>query len=225
MARPIPQRAPSSDGLREFNPNHDRLGRFAHAGATQVGLTSAKPGHTAEEAVFTEMAGFAQQLRGLHGVSQVHVSAGQGVYQGASEPTWVIAYRGNGEARRLVARTAKAYGQESALILKPCKGQNCQPSVELSFHRPLSQLGQRDVHDAMVKQGISGGTWVRNRGLPRLRMVSVPQWGGERLAHLNSTRALSQALAAAGYSHSRRVRGKSVEVLDAGNYDLVIGGS
>lgn len=222
------QRRARAAQLREFNRNHEPAGspaggRFAHkTSTTSVGITSARPGREAR-AVFENMRTFEGELKKVHGISHVSVKPGLGAWEGGSEPTWVVSYRGNGAARRLLARTAKTYDQDGVLLLKPCHGQSCDPSVELTFEQAVAGPVRAAVHATLAKHGMGGWTWFKQRGKTVLRMVSVPAWGSNRASHLMATRAISKRLSEAGLRHTMRVKPVRAEALGRDNYDAVIG--
>lgn len=197
---------------------------------TRVAMTSQRtegdPGHQTNKDVFQHMREFHTALQALPGVSHVSVKPSVGGWDGGSEAMWQIYYKGNGEAAKLIARTAKQFNQDAVLILKKCKGDGCQPAVELSFDKGVSPRVRDRVHALLVTHGIGGWTWMKRDGKTLLRMVSVPQWGGEAEAHQKATTEVSQALRADGLPNHRRVRKVRVEVLQREgdySYDHVIG--
>jgi len=200
---------------------------------TRVAMTSQRPagdpGHQPNKEVFRHMEVFHERLAALPGVSNVSVKPGVGGWEGGSESMWQIFYRGNGEARKLVARTAKTFNQDAVLILNKCqKGQDCQPAVELSFQGGVSLTAREDVHRLLVANGIGGWTWMKRNGKTILRMVSVPQWGGNAEVHQQATETISRQLRHNGLKNSRRVHKVAVSVMEregAHSYDAVIAGS
>jgi hypothetical protein len=203
----------------------DQEGQF-----TRVAMTSQRPagepGHQANKEVFQHMREFHAQLEALPGVSRVSVKPGVGGWEGGSESMWQIYYRGNGEARKLVARTAKLFNQDAVLILNKCEGEDCQPAVELSFEGGVTPTTREHVHQTLVDNGIKGWTWMKRDGKTILRMVSVPQWGGEAEAHQHATVVISKKLRDDGLYNRRRVAKVSVSVMEregAHSYDSIIG--
>jgi hypothetical protein len=197
---------------------------------TRVAMTSQRPvydpEHKENKVVFQHMGEFKKALSALPGVSRVSVKPGVGGWDGGSESMWQVYYRGNGEARKLVARTAKAFNQDSVLILKKCGGQDCQPAVELSFEGGVDTTTREYIHGILVKNGITGWTWMKRDGKTLLRMVSVPQWGGVAEKHQKDTVTISQKLRSAGLENHRRVHKVRVEVMERegeNSYDRFIG--
>ena len=205
----------------------DEEGQF-----TRVAMTSQRgegdPGHQSNREVFEHMRKFSDALKALPGVSRVSVKPGVGGWEGGSESMWQIYYRGNGAARKLVAQTAKRFNQDAVLILQACqKGADCQPAVELSFHGGVSSAARDQIHKVLVANGIGGWTWMKNEGRTVLRMVAVPQWGGEAKAHQLATAKVSDQLKKLGMANHRRVRRVKVSVMEregAQSYDAVIKG-
>jgi hypothetical protein len=125
-----------------------------------------------------------------------------------------------------VARTAKQYNQDAVLILNKCHGKDCQPAVELSFEGGVTPAAREHVHQVLVAHGIGGWTWMKRDGKTVLRMVSVPQWGGEGMKHQQATTAVSQELRGGGLANRRRVHQVAVSVMERegkNSYDSVIG--
>jgi len=209
----------------ELKHPRDEEGQF-----TRVAMTSQRPesdpGHQPNKDVFRHMREFHEQLEALPGVSSVSVKPGVGGWEGGSESMWQIYYKGNGEARKLVARTAKQFDQDAVLILNACKkGQDCQPAVELSFDDAISPGAREDVHKLLVAHGISGWTWQKRNGKTLLRMVSVPQWGSEAKQHQQATVAISEHLRKNGLKNHRKVHKVAVSVMEregTNSYDAVI---
>ncbi len=207
--------------LSEFNSCHSPAdGKFCSTGSAaqrqhRVGITSATKDVTDPGVIKHHMEGFARALKKLPGVSRPLVQFGEGGYKGGSEPTWVVSYRGNGEARRLIAQTAKYHNQEAVLLMSGCRSAaRCQPMVELTFDRPLQKAKQGLIETSLADTGFGGWTWFRNgSGKTVLRVTSVPQWGGDRHEHLGSTQRLSRALTHAGIGFSKSVKNVRVEVM------------
>ena len=186
---------------------------------TRVAMTSQRgegdPGHQTNKEVFEHMRTFAEGLKALPGVSHVSVKPGVGGWDGGSESMWQIYYRGNGEARKLVAATAKRFNQDAVLMLKGCKVKaECQPSTELSFAAGLNAKTREAVHAILVANGIGGWTWMKRDGKTVLRMVSVPQWGSEAKTHQQATAVVSKLLRERGLENHRRVHRVAVSVME-----------
>lgn len=204
----------------------DEEGQF-----TRVAMTSQRapgdPGHMSNKEVFEHMREFHRQLSALPGVSRVSVKPGVGGWEGGSESMWQIYYRGNGEARKLVAMTAKKFNQDAVLILNGCKaGQDCQPSSELSFEKGLNAKTREAIHKIMVANGVGGWTWMKREGKTILRMVCVPQWGAEAITHQRATATISNILRKRGLQNRRRVHKVAVSVMEKegeNSYDRAIG--
>ena len=156
------------------------------------------------------------------------VKPGIGGWEGGSESMWQIYYKGNGEARKLVARTAKAFHQDGVLILNRCEGKDCQPAVELSFEGGISADARGEIHQVLVENGITGWTWQKRDGKTLLRMVNVPQWstwGGDGVKHQQATAVISQQLRKSGFKNHRKVHKVAVSVMaqEGKGYDAIIG--
>lgn len=211
--------------LREFNACHDpQSGRFTFKGqgdcegGTGVGITSARPGKAPRQ-VFNQMRDFEGRLRGISSVTNVRVAPGLGAWEGGSEPTWVVSYRGNGEARKLLAETGAKYDQDAVLIMKRnCSGPACDPAVDFSFEGGVSLSAREAIHKILGSVGLGGWTWAKVGGKTTLRMVSVPDWGGDTVKHLEAVKAASEAIAKAGWRHRSKTRWVKTEVLTRENY-------
>lgn len=223
---------PSYSDVLKYDPGQPRDpdGRFAGYGFSRVALTSQRsegdPGHQSNKEVFRHMREFDAKLKALPGVSRVSVKPGVGGWEGGSESMWQIYYKGNGAARKLVAQTAKTFNQDAVLVLKKCGGKDCQPAVELSFQGAVSPAIRETVHKVLVKNGIGGWTWMKRNGKTLLRMVSVPQWGGEAAKHQAATAAVSKKLREDGLENHRTVHKVAVSVMEregVNSYDTIIG--
>lgn len=216
--------------LVEFNACHSpKDGKFcsgpdSKAATTRIGMTSARQGWTGRPAkqVFTEMRAFERDLKGIKGVTNVSVVPGVGGWEGGSEPSWVVSYRGNGEAKRLVLKTAKQFDQDGILMLHPCRGANCDPAVDLRFDKPVGKTGRTLIESVLVGEGLGGWTWLKSGGRSVLRLVSVPAWGGETQKHLASTRRVMRHLRRAGLGVRSRIRAVKAEGIGRDLYDSLM---
>lgn len=216
--------------IHEFNACHEPAGsttggRFCGDVQTmRVGITSARPGKGATE-VYAQMGGFERDLKQIKGVSNVSVQPGTGAWQGGSEPSWVVSYVGNGEARRLLAKTASQYDQDAVLLMGRCVGPKtaCDPVVDLRFDNTLSVGQIEKINTVLGTAGFSGWTWGKVGGKPVLRMVSVPAWGGNTAQHVKATNKLAASLQQRGYTNKTRIKWVKTEVLDRENYATVLG--
>jgi len=193
---------------------------------TEVGITSARPegdpGHTDTKVVFARMRKFEGNLKLLPGVENVRVQPGVGAWQGGSEPTWVVSYKGNGEATKLLAQTAKDYNQDAVLVLKGDGGEGGKSvASEFVFDRGVDSAERDAVHAVLAAEGIGGWTWFKRSGHTVLRAVAVPQWGGDPTVHHAASQTISETLARHGFTHRLLEKPVSVTVLerDKGDYD------
>lgn len=217
--------------VREFNTCHHPAGspaggQFCSTKDTmRVGITSARPGQT--EGVYANMAEFERDLRRVPGVSKVSVWPGIGAWQGGYEPSWIVSYVGNGEARRLLAKTAIRYDQDAVLLMGRCKGgkENCDPAVDLRFDAPLSRAQMEAVNGVLGASGFGGWTWGKVGGKTVLRAVSVPKWGGVTSKHIKRMAIISGELTRRGFTHKHRVKWVKTDVLDRDNYTDVLRGA
>lgn len=217
--------------LHEFNPCHlpggtaeggqfcsDKGARPFHG--TAVGITSARPGRSNRE-VFSTMREFEGQLKALPGVKEAKVRAGLGAWEGGSEPTWVVSYKGNGAAKRLIAQTAKRFDQDGVLMIRGCKT-DCDPMAEFTFDKGVSKAQRDAIHELLISHGLGGWTWFKSgKGKTTLRAVSVPAWGGDATKHAVETRVISRALQRLGYGHRFKIASVKTEIMDRSSYDTV----
>lgn len=223
-----------SQPVREYNTCHTPAGS-AEGGqfcstrpVTRVGITSARPkgepDYKDSRTVFRDMHVFRAQLAALPGVTKVSVTPGLGAWQTGAEATWIVAYQGNGAARRLLAVAGKGFNQDAVLLMHGCKGADCDPAVEFTFDTPVGKGAMQDLNNLLGAEGLGGWTWGKRAGKTVLRMVSVPAWGGQRDLHLSITSRLSKILSTTGgLKHRSRVKMVRTEVFEKGGYDAVIG--
>ena len=107
------------------NPDGAGGGQFCST-VTRVGITSARPAGAPDartsRTVYRDMHAVADQLRALPGVRRVSATPGVGAWQGGRESSWIVAYQGNGEARRLLARVGAQFNQDAVLLMHGCRG-------------------------------------------------------------------------------------------------------
>lgn len=214
--------------LREYNTCHNPDdGRFCSTpgarSTTRVGITSSRSGKTPRE-VFRQMREFEGRLKALPGVTDISVRPGVGQWDGGWEPSWVVSYTGNGAARRLMAEVGKAYDQDAVLLMKPCRGPDCDSLADLTFARPVNKATMDALGPVMTEAGLGGWTWAREGGKTVLRTAAVPQWGTPRDAHLAAVRRLRGLLASRGFLTRQRLTSIKTEAIGREDYDAVIGG-
>jgi hypothetical protein len=215
--------------IHEYNHCHDpQTGQFC-SDTTRVGITSArgpnelgqrKLDQRSNATVFQQMRQFEAQLRALPGVSRVTVQPGLGAWGTGAEPTWIVGYRGNGAARRLLAQTGKAYNQDAVLLLKGCRGPACSPVAEIRFDTPLSQARRQALDGVLAGEGFGGWTWGKRNGRMFLRVAHVPPWSDKTPEeHVAAMQRVATGLSAQRVGHQLQVRKAQVEILDWSNYD------
>ncbi len=180
-------------------------------GVTSVGVTSARPGKASGQ-VFEEMRGFASQLNEIPTIKNVSVSPGLGGWEGGRESTWVVTYDGNGDAMRLIARTAMEHEQEGVLFTR--EGGD-DPVSTFAFSDPVRPNERDEVNNVLGEVGIGGWQWFRlPGGQPTLRIVNVPQWGGDAETHRQSMKKLTQMFDALEMPHEFKEEIKKVDILE-----------
>jgi len=211
---------PDSYGvLREFNQCHSpEDGKFCSgSGATRVGITSYRAGAT-NRATFDAMRAFEAKLTAIPGVRQVAVQPAQGAYHGGWEPSWSVQYRGNGEARRLLAATGQAHQQDAVLVMQGCRGNlGCNSiGTEFVFDKPVSLARREGLAKLFGAHGLGGWTWYKSGGKTTLRMVAVPHWGGTVAGHTKVMASLRRSFGKLGMGHQTRHTKLHVETLGPG---------
>jgi len=232
---------PNSDQLAEFNPCHVPAGSSGggqFCPATMVGITSSPPSGVAPRSNRTifgrDMKAFAAKLSRIPGVSDTTVKPGVGAWDGGGEPTWVVRYRGNGQARKLLAATGKQYKQQAVLVMHSCKGSSCSPMHDITFAGGVNTAQREEVGRALAARGFGGWTWHKDGGKTKLRVAFVSQWAGGKIdspaAHTKQLTRVFRALRArSGRMRASRmdVQGITTEVMEqAGefSYDRVLRG-
>lgn len=225
--------------LQEFNGCHNPTGpgggQFCGNDVTRVGITSYRTKdktspeyRSGHQILGRDLRGFEAALKAIPTVQNVSVHPGTGAYQSGWEPTWIVAYRGNGAARRLLAETGKRYNQESILLMHRSTKPHDQldPAVELQFPGRVSHPIRQVISDALRAQHIGGWTWGKRGQNTVLRSVSVPAWGGVAAEHLAKMRQVHADLTKMGFVPKWRVKYVETEVLDrdAGDYERVLAG-
>lgn len=185
-------------------------------GKTAVGVTSARPGKESGQ-VFEEMRSFAGELNQIPTIKNVSVTPGLGGWQGGRESTWVVSYEGNGDAMRLIARTAKLHEQEGVLFTRPGGD---EPVSSFAFSDRVTPNERDEVENLLSEVGVGGWQWFRlPSGNPTLRIVNVPQYGGDAESHRQSMKKLTQMFDAIEMPHEFNEVVKKVDILEAeGSY-------
>lgn len=107
-----------------------------------------------------------------------------GQWHGGSEFSWAVSYDGNGQARRLLAKTAQQWNQDAVLLLKRTDGAKHDAIWEMTFdHVPLAV--RTALAEPMGKY-LGGWTWFKRGGQTVLRSASVPAWGSTNKAHASA---------------------------------------
>lgn len=144
-----------------------------------VGITSARPDNTSTERIELQGKAFEKKLRSIPGVRDAYVHLGRGAWQGGGEDTWVVQYKGNGEAKKLVAQMGKQYNQDGVLYLSRGKESDAAEPTEaheISFSG-FTKEEREAVDELLGGLGFGGWTWLGGGNRTTLRLVAVPQWG------------------------------------------------
>lgn len=197
-------------------------------GTVMVGITSAREGKTIA-AVRADMHLFERSMSKIDTVEGFKVSVGAGGWQEPSgkfvhEPTWVTSYKGNGKALAAIKEIASKYEQDAVLMQKVVpKGKyaQAQPQSNVIFKGNVSE-GVRDiVQTELSKGGIGGWTWGKApNGNTMLQTTCVPEWGGNKDAHIAVVNDLVKDLKSAGINTRYKTNYVEVTVLEKGrDYD------
>lgn len=162
----------------------------------QVGITSARPG-TSLDKIRRDMQDFEEEMRKTP-VKELSVELGTGAWEGGGEPTWIVRYRGNGEALKMLAMTGKKHNQDGVLIMQKVKSGG-QPLSELSFDMELDTSQYETIGNILSEAGFGGWTWGTRGGKTLLQIACIPQWGGDAKSHNAATQEVKSALAEIGY--------------------------
>ena len=195
-------------------------GSLAGGGGVRVGITSARPGKSVEQ-VAKEMQPFKQGLEDIDGVTDVQVDMGRGGWEGGGEDTWVTQYNGNGEAISHIAKPAKAFDQDGAVVFERVSKNHpdAEPSSFYGFQRSLDAKERVAVEGVLNAHGQGGWTWVERNGKTTLNAANVPQWGGDKKTHLANETSINSTLTEAGFNVKLKTEYNKVTTLDEGNYD------
>ena len=158
------------------------------------------------------MRSFADELNKITSIKNVSVTPGLGGWQGGRESTWVVQYEGNGDAMRLIARTAKLHEQEGVLFTR--EGGD-EPVSSFAFSDRVTPGERDEVENLLNETGVGGWQWFRlPNGKPTLRIVNVPQYGGDAETHRQSMKKLTQMFDAIEMPHEFNEEIKKVNVLE-----------
>jgi hypothetical protein len=208
--------------------NHGHAGRVGYVGGsspTRVGITSdltVQGQPTTANQVYRDMNAFADELKNAKGVKDVKVQFGRGGWAGGSEHTWVVSYTGNGEALKLVAKTAKAHSQRGVLMMYPDGADKGTSSIlnELVFTKRITSVERDVIEQRLDDLGFGGWTWFKDGKNVRLRLACVPQWGGNLSEHRVGIQTLTKEF---GVSQDEFAINVDIMELEGDNsYDKII---
>ena len=232
ITRPLGLREPGLPLGGPGSGNWGHAGRKGKRGGSapasyQVGITSAPPsgaGYVKSGAqIDSEMGEFRESMEGTP-VNGLSVELGRGGWDGGHEPTFVTQYTGNGEAVKALARFGKKYDQDGVLIQRYTSENDpeAQPQNRIGFEEPMTPDRVAAIESMLVSAGLGGWTWVNRVGGAMLMATCIPQWGGERSAHIASVNTVLSDLKALGVHMSTETRFVRVDVMERGNYDAYI---
>ena len=205
-----------------------RGGSLPRGSATNiVGITSARPkddanqSHTNPE-VYRDMKRFESDLGKIKGVKNSSVTFGRGAWDGGGEPTWIVQYEGNGEARKLMAQYGKQHNQDGVLMMGGDKYNhpNAQKSTmgEVEFTGRLTQSRRESLEKTMTDAGLPAWTWYKNGNKTGVRLTRVPQWSSDDYTddvHEENVKTVNSAIKALGLVVSTsRMSSANIEVMN-----------
>jgi hypothetical protein len=202
----------------------------AGRGLTYVGITSARPEKTLSSVIYGDMQSFGRELRSIKGVSNVKLGRGRGGWEGGGEKSWIVSYKGDGEARKLLARTGKKHNQDAVLVYEPAgPGKPGSPLFDLDLGTHLHADNRRQVEKLLPSLGIGGWTWFRDKGGNTvLRMVHVPQWSSSSAGQFQAQVAKVKSRLSKAYKVTESHDSVAVDIMEnntgPNGYDSVIGG-
>lgn len=214
-----------------FAPPRGTHGKGGKGPTIQVGITSYKSekGQGLKQ-LKRDMAELKRDL-GKTNVRDLSVVLGTGGWEGGGEPTFITLFKGDGEARRILAEKAKKWDQDAVIIMQRVS-KGGQPQTRISFGEALTKEEYRIVEKGLLAAskrhgaGIGGWTWGRGaNGHPELIAQCIPQWGGKSKGHIEASRDLLKRLQKLGYDVSLDQLQVKVEVWEkeAGDYDRILG--
>lgn len=195
--------------------------------AFQIGITSARPEKTDVEVIRRDMEKFRDDMSKTP-VKDLSVKMGTGAWYGGGEPSWVTTYKGDGEAVKVIAATAKKYEQEGALVMRLARpGEKGDPLSEFTFDTDLTQDEITAIGNVLADHGFKNGgwTWSQRNGKAFLQVAYVRDWADfTPEAHNGYIKEAKKALAEAGWGTSLNTGSIVTTTLDASNYDDFISG-
>jgi hypothetical protein len=179
-------------------------------GKTRVGITSDRPGKESK-LVFEEMRAFSKELHKITSVKNVSVTPGLGGWEGTRESAWIVSYEGNGNAMRLIARTAKEKEQEAVIFAR--EGGD-EPISTFAFSDRVTPDERGNVEDLLVEAGV-GWSWLRlPGGQPTLMIMNVPQYGGVAEEHRTAMSKLANMFDVIEMPHEFNEVVRKVDILE-----------
>ena len=206
-------------------------GRAGSGPTVRVGITSYKDEKgQALEQLKKDMASLEDDLEATP-AQDIDVSLGTGGWEGGSEPTFVTQYRGNGAARKALAKRAKEWNQDGVIIVEQVK-RGGTPECRLTFDRPLTQGEIEVARDTILaasqrhNAGISGWTWANGGKGTQFITDCIPKWGGNPETYATAVKEAMGLLKEMGMGSTYGESRVKVETWsnDEGDYDRVLRG-
>jgi len=191
----------------------------------QVGITSEQAGNPA----FTQKMILAAKDELTGNLAETPIKGlscevGRGGWKGGHETTYVTSYTGNGEALRELAEFGKKYDQDGVLVQKYTSPSDpkAQPQNRVTIKGQLDNAEIESLERTVADAGFEGWTWYSKGGRTSLMLTCIPQWGGEKGAHLQSVQRLSKMFEAAGIEFELETHWVDVDLMTPDTYDKYI---
>lgn len=201
------------------HPHAGRVGKVGGSAPTKtyVGLTSARP-LVDPHKVDHDRNQFVDELKKM-GVPVVRSNVAYAPWpdengQMQQEKSFYVEYRGNGRVTALVARLAKQYNQDAAILWHEDKNGNA-PRMAFRFGA-LDKNKISMVNQMAAKAKLGGWTWDTKSG--SLIACSVPQWEDPK-DFLRKMHTFSSLMKSAGLQHETKFSKTNAEVLTRDTYD------
>lgn len=174
----------------------------------RLGITSYREGKTFDE-VERDLGVFSDRLNQISGVTDVKTAVAWGTYEDQREPTWLVEYKGNGEAMELTSQALKEADQDSGLIWADDLSNGIETTMAkltIDLSSVKFSAGIRPAMEFVIEKYGQGATWQLDGRNLILETMAIPQFGGDSGIISDLVREATQELETMGVASSNTIR-------------------
>lgn len=181
-------------GKRVWVKEHNRHYTYAQPTPTTVGRETAGPNmivnftayrspgqtgiaHTGEE-TYDELYKFVKKIENDPDIKVLSYMPSQGAWDTGAEPSAILKVQGDyNKLRKYLSEAGKRWDQDAIIISRP-NPQSERKSYYFNLQAPIDKGNREKIKKVLVKNGITGWTWMRGpNGERYLNIIHFPEWG------------------------------------------------